>query len=364
MAHPHRTLRDDYQDEPATRVDQKKGSAPRRLPAFLPAETVMPTVSYRAPVAAAGAPVAAPKPPPAPVQQKFVPVIEECSVIEQLPRAPRATPPEQPVSAPVAARGELTVVFGCRGGAGSTTLAINTAAMLARGGKSVCLVDLELQLGDVCVALDLEPQTSLSAVAREAHALDAASLRRRLVQHGSGVCALTQAGHVDDLDPALPARLPLLLDTLRGHFDHVVVDGVRDFGDVSLAALEQATRILVVVTQDVPSVRRAARALSLLGRLGIADARCSLVVNRAVRRAVVDDAAIERALGMKIAARVREDGRVAEALDAGALLVDVARSRPIANDLAEVAALCKVKEAPRASEPRRGLFGWLKKGGV
>ncbi|MBA3464928.1 MAG: AAA family ATPase [Deltaproteobacteria bacterium] len=358
MAHPHRNLRNDYQDEPATRVDQRKGSAPRKLPAFVPAETVMPTVSYRAPVV--HAPVAAPLPPPAPVQQKFVPVVEEYSVIEQLPRAPRATPPEVQV-AQTAPRGELTVVFGCRGGAGSTTLAVNTAAMLARGAKSVCLVDLDLQLGDVCVALDLEPQTSLSAVAREAHALDAASLRRRLVQHGSGVCALTQAGHVEDLDPALPARLPLLLDTLRGHFDHVVVDGVRDFGDVSLAALEQATRILVVVTQDVASVRRAARVLTLLARLGIADGRCALVVNRAVRRAAIDDASIERALGMKIAARVREDGRVGEALDAGALLVDVARSRPIATDLATVATLCKTKEAPRTSTPRRGLFGWLRR---
>ena len=369
--HPHHAS--DYHDADPTRIEPRGGSAPRKQPAFLPAETVMPTVSYRQQRGQAPArprPPSAPPPPPvaampaAPQAMRFTSMarIEEPSVIAQLPRAPRATPPDDAPVAPMAAavaapRGELTVVFGCRGGAGATTLAVNTAAALAHGGRSVCIVDLELQLGDVCVALDLEPQTSLSAVAREAHALDAASLRRRLAQHGSGICALTQAGHVDDLDPALPARLPALLDTLRGHFDHVVVDGVRDFGDVSLAALEAATRILVVVTQDVPAVRRAARVGELLGRLGIPEARCQLIVNRAVRRAAIDDAAIERALGMRIAARVREDGRVTDALDAGALLVDVARTRAVTRDVEGVAALCRANERARLAEPTRR--GWL-----
>jgi pilus assembly protein CpaE len=225
------------------------------------------------------------------------------------------------------------------------------------------VLDLDLQLGDVCTALDLASPTSLSAVAREAHTLDAVSLRRRLAQHGSGVCALSQAGHVDDLDPQLASRMPQLLTTLRANFDHVVVDGVRDFGDLSLAALEVATRILLVVTQDVPSVRRAARVLTLLAHLGIDDSKVAVVINRSVRRAAIDDSAIERALAKPIAARVREDGRVPESLDAGALLVDVARSRPIVDDIAAVTALCRPAD-PTASTRRapRSLFSFLRGG--
>ena len=374
---------------------------------FLQAETVLPTMSYRGPIAPqANAPAApshrgpvapqpqpqpraatpaAPRPAMPPAQQirvvptapprlpaesvqpvRVVPRVQmdmEPSVIERMPMPPRvAAPPAPAAFVPLAPRRcELTVVFSCRGGSGATTLAVNTAAMIARAGRSVCLVDLDLQLGDVCTALDLESQTSLMAVAREAQTLDAVSLRRRLAQHGSGICALSQAGHLDDLDPhQLAARLPSLLDTLRANFDHVVVDGVRDFGDLSLAAIEAATRILLVVTQDVASVRRAARVLSLLGSLGIDDSKVSIVLNRAVRRAAVDEAAIERALAKAIAARVREDGRVADSLDNGALLVDVARSRPIVGDIAGLAALCRPAD-PTASvrAPRRWfqLFG-------
>ncbi len=369
---PHASQIPDYTDDvDETRTDTRprKGSAPRPLPRFIQAETVMPTVSYRAPMSTPRAaspqlPLIAPPsapiaklPPPAPV--RFVSAPQEPSVVEMLPRAPRATNHAPVAPAPMALparRGELTVVLGCRGGAGATTLAVNTAAALARGGKTVCIVDLDLQLGDVLVALDLESQTSLSAVAREAGALDAASLRRRLAQHGSGVCALSQAGHLDDLDGSLTARLPELLDALRAHFDHVIVDGVRDFGDVALAALEVATRILVVVTQDVPAVRRAARALDVLGRLGIEQARCALVINRAVKRAAIDTAAIERALAMRVTATVREDAKVSAALDAGALLIDVARSRPVADDVIALANLCRGNEPQRGGQPPRRRF--------
>ena len=380
---PHASRIPDFTDDvDETRTDTRprKGSAPRPLPKserpasprFIQAETVLPTVSYRAPVSAPlppapALPLIAPPsapiakgPPPAPV--RFVSAPQEPSVVEMLPRAPRAMNPAPVAPVPLALparRGELTVVLGCRGGAGATTLAVNTAAALARGGKTVCIVDLDLQLGDVLVALDLESQTSLSAVAREAGALDAASLRRRLAQHGSGVCALSQAGHLDDLDGSLTSRLPELLDALRAHFDHVIVDGVRDFGDVALAALEVATRILVVVTQDVPAVRRAARALDVLGRLGIEPARCALVVNRAMKRAAIDTAAIERALAMRVTATVREDAKVSVALDAGALLIDVARSRPVADDVIALANLCRGNEPQRVVEQPRRRFPFL-----
>jgi len=356
--------------------------ATNRHPArFLEAETVMPTVSYRSPPQPPQAqPVARavprPMPPQAPARPapqaapaiRVLPSVEidqEQSVMEHMPMPPRVAPvqsqPQTPGQFLSQRRGELTVMFNCRGGSGATTLAVNTAAMIARAGRSVCVVDFDLELGDVCVALDLDAQTSLAAVAREAHLLDAVSLRRRLAQHGSGVCALSQVGHPDDVDPQLAARMPALLSTLRANFDHVVIDGVRDFGEMSLAAIDVATRIVIVVTQDVPSVRRAARVLELLGRLGVEPARCALVVNRAVRKAAVDEAAIERALALPIAVTIREDGRVGEALDAGALLVDVARSRPVVEDVARLASLCRPSDSTASTRraPRRWfqLFG-------
>jgi MinD-like ATPase involved in chromosome partitioning or flagellar assembly len=380
----------------------------QRLPAFMPADTVMPVVQYRgAPAAETGPTRAAPPPTPAegaaaalrayaarraPVT---VPPIESPMPAPDLTRAvatpgaarrptpppPRRLPPPRgsqalpgavPAPPPVrhpelrpvlGRRGQVVVVFGCRGGAGATTLAVNTAAELARSGRTVCVADFDLELGDVFVALDLEPQTSLAALATEAADLDGAAVRRRMVHHRSGLYATTQVGHPDEVGTAgMARRAPVLLHALAAQFDDVIVDGVRDFDDLSLAALSAADQVLLVITQDVLSVRRAARAIARLRQLGLADDRLRLVVNRSRGGAEIDDAAIERALGLRVAAAVRDDARVTTALDDGALLSDLPRARGVAGDVAELAGL--VGRIPTAAPRRpRGLLGRLLGGG-
>src|SRR5512147_404082 len=113
-------MRSDYDDE-HTMVDARKtpkparppsppAARPAKLPSFIPAETVVPVVTYRDQNQKLGAALAS----------------LEASVME---RMPQATPVPAALPA-VAVRGALTVVFGCRGGSGATTLAINTAAQL------------------------------------------------------------------------------------------------------------------------------------------------------------------------------------------------------------------------------------------
>lgn len=339
-------------------------------------------------------PVRAPVAPP-PVPRKAAPAFEpipevhyEPSVVVPIPQQQLAMAQQTaervmaaPDSTPAHA-GRVIVMFSCRGGAGATSLAVNTAASLARSGKSVCVVDLDLQLGDVFVALDLDANTSLAALAREASTIDQSALKRRLARHDSGVYALSQAGQVDDVDGALIERLPALLATLAGHFDYVIVDGVRDFDDYALTVLDMADHIAMILTQDVASVRRAARAITLFRRLGYSDAKVDLVLNRYRRRAAVSEVDVLRALGLSVKATVRNDfKRMQRAFDEGALVNDIARGKGVAKDLDELADLYAMR-APQAAKPqltlvsdgatatatdqvtkqRDGLFGFLRRG--
>jgi Flp pilus assembly CpaE family ATPase len=249
-------------------------------------------------------------------------------------------PPVYP-SAPEPAlgpKGQIIVVFGCRGGAGATMLAVNVAATLGRGGKSVVVVDLDLQLGDVFVALDVEAATSIAALAREAESFDDAALRRRLARHDSGIYALSQVGRLDDVDPELPERIPKLLGKLAESFDYVVIDGVRDFGDHALAAMDVADKIAMVVTQDVQAVRRASRVAQLFRRLGYSERKIHIILNRHSTKATVDEREIERVLTLPISATVRNDyPRLRKALDEGSLLHDTARGSGVHRDVERVA---------------------------
>ncbi|RMH40201.1 MAG: hypothetical protein D6689_14495 [Deltaproteobacteria bacterium] len=284
------------------------------------------------------------------------------------PPPPPAVDPAAPAPA-TARQGKVLCVFGCRGGAGATTLAVNTAAALARAGKRVCVMDLDLQLGDVFVALDLAPETSIAALAREASTIDGAALRRRLARHDAGFYAITQTGRIDDIDEHLVERLPALLATLTSEFDYVVVDGIRDFGDYALSVLDMADSVALVVTQDVAAVRRAARVVTLFRQLGYSDRKLRLVVNRCARRAAIPVSEIERALAMPAAATVRNDyKRVRGAMDDGALIADVARTSGVAKDIDALAGVLAGRTASEAASLVDGVLsapaakrGWFRR---
>ena len=289
---------------------------------------------------------------------------------------PHAPHPMAPSSAPITAtgtQGKVICMFSCRGGAGATTLSVNMAAQLARAGKSVVLMDLDLQLGDVFVALDLEPQTSIAALAREASTIDGAALKRRLAHHDGGFYALTQTGRIDDIDETLVERMPALLATLTNHFDYVIVDGIRDFSDYALSVLDMADTVGLVLTQDVAAVRRTARVITLFRQLGYTDTKLKLVINRTVRKAAIDAHEIERALRMPVTGAVRNDyKRVRAAFDDGSIIGDVARTSGVAADLAALtqalaqpqpSASARMATAALGKPAKKSLFDFLRKGG-
>ncbi len=277
------------------------------------------------------------------------------------PAPPRAdVPPAVPA---YAALGHVICVFGCRGGAGATTLSVNMAAQLARAGKRVCVMDLDLQLGDVFVALDLEPETSIAALAREASTIDGAALLRRLARHDLGFYAVTQTGRIDDIDEHLVERMPALLASLTNHFDYIIVDGVRDFGDYALSVLDMADSVALVVTQDVAAVRRAGRVVTLFRQLGYGADKLRLVVNRRTRKSPVTEDEIERALQMPIAASVRNDyKRMRAAFDDGALVGDVARQSGVTRDIDKLAGVLAPDPTAAAPTAKQGLLARLKGG--
>src|SRR5262249_23435807 len=254
------------------------------------------------------------------------------------------------------ARGRVIVMFGCRGGAGSTTLSVNLASRLARAGREVCLLDLDFQLGDVFVALDLEPKTSISALAREAATLDRNLLRRRMQRHDSGFHALSQTGRLEEVDAEIGQRMPDLLRVLRQHFDIILVDGVRDFSDHVLPVLDASDQTVLVFTQDVPAVRRAGRVIRLCRDLDYPDRKLRLVVNRWRRGSDVTVAEIERVLGLPVCARVVNDYRATRAAqDNGMLLEDAVGRARVTRAVATLAELLGAGLEAPAARPR----GWL-----
>jgi pilus assembly protein CpaE len=247
--------------------------------------------------------------------------------------------------------GQVIVVMSAKGGSGKTVTATNLALLLTRfEGKKTCLVDADLQFGDVCLVLQLEPRFTLVNAAHEMHRLDSALLESLLTPHPSGLMVMAAPLEPAFADDISTAGLMQVVETLRQMFDYVVVDTATSLDELLLSLLEKADSILMVVDMDLPSVKNAKLALETLRLLRFPTNKVKMVLNRSNARARLDDKEIEGALKMPISASIPSDGAVAASMNEGRPVVESAPKSRVAKGFESVAELI----AGRIPEPSSG----------
>lgn len=259
-------------------------------------------------------------------------------------------------AAEAAPQGQVVAVYGAKGGSGATTVATNLAgALLGRGqqaGRTV-LVDLDLRMGDAMVFLDLAGGFGWGDLLRNMPRLDDELLERSLLRHDSGIRVVAETGPIEAAEPADAAAVSTALRHLRSHAAHVVVDGLSELDEATLAALDVASTILLTFTQDVPALKNASRCLQVFRRLGYDRDKVKLVVNRYHKRSKLGLDAMADALGTEVDITVGNDfPAVVGAINNGKLLADAAPRARVTRDFRRLAELLD----PQAPAPRRGLF--------
>jgi pilus assembly protein CpaE len=252
--------------------------------------------------------------------------------------------------------GRILALFPAKGGLGATTLATNLAGALLEGGKKVVIVDLDLQLGDVLVFLDTASRYTIADVLQNQKRLDHELLQTSLARHASGVFVLAQSDHLEDAEKVDPSQVAPLLSFLSRHFDYVVCDGLRGFDEMALATLDAAHNVLLMVTQDVPSVKNAQRCLDVMRRLGYTDEKVNLVVNRH-QKSDIDLQSIADNLGVPVQASVTNDyPLVSKAINRGMLIREAAPRSRLVEDILRLARLYGVAPTRERRGFLRGLF--------
>lgn len=179
--------------------------------------------------------------------------------------------------------GLVTVVFSPRGGAGQTMLTTNLAVALAQATPDrVVALDLDLLFGHVAMLLDMVPRTGLSAISPAAlRQLDRESLAFYLSQHAESSLRLMSAAlRPEEGELVTGEHVRAIIDQLRRHFVHVVVDAGSRFSEPCLAAIESADDVALVCTPEptaLHAVRESQRVLTDL--LGVPTSRVRYLLN-------------------------------------------------------------------------------------
>ncbi len=204
-------------------------------------------------------------------------------------------------------RATTIAVFNPKGGVGKTTVATNLAStMQTRKNKSVLLIDADTVTGHVITSLGIDAVRTVADSWRdEAEGGPSESLLDIASAHPSGmrVIALTDSPlHTDVLDPA---RLTTAINVARARVDVIIIDLHPSYSTLNQAIFDEADRILVPVTPDVPAIRAAVQLRDVARGLGCRE-RLAMVVNRANSGVTVED--MEKTVGMPALALIRSGG--------------------------------------------------------
>lgn len=204
-------------------------------------------------------------------------------------------------------RATLIAVFSPKGGVGKTTVATNLASSLqASKGKSVLLIDADTVTGHVTTSFAIEAiRTVADSWRDEAEGGPPESLVELASAHGSGLRVVALSDSPINTEILVPERVVAAIAAARRSFDVIVVDLHPSYSELNRAIFDEADRILVPVTPDVPAIRAAVQFLDVTLALGCRE-RLAMVVNRANSGVSVAD--MERTVGMPAFALIRSAG--------------------------------------------------------
>jgi pilus assembly protein CpaE len=209
--------------------------------------------------------------------------------------------------------------FGVKGGAGTTTVAVNSAIEIARTSKKPTLiVDLHQFIGEVALFLGVRPRFTLVDALDNLHRIDAEFLRELVVKHKTGLDILAGGEQADRPGPQDAPAFEQLLQTLSRSYDYIVIDGGLVTDPCADVAVFAADSIYLVANPDIACVRNAHRVVDRLGQLGAGRDRIRMLLNRMSDQHDIGPKQIESTLGISLFSVFPSDySTVSAALNSG-----------------------------------------------
>lgn len=261
----------------------------------------------------------------------------------------------------------VITVFSTASGIGKTFVAINIAAELARLGHSVCLLDLDLQFGDVCNYLQLSPAQTISDVQstleRNQSTFRAEDFLIEYKNAGVNFFILPPPQTVLESYNIQSATVERLVGDLNG-FEFIIIDTPKIFSDLLLTALDLSTIITFLCVADfVPAIKNLKVGYDTLRRFNYDENKIRLVQNRSDSQKLILTEDVEEVLGKKFYFNLPNDYALARhSIDAGRPLVLDGNSAALSIALKQLVAQYINRNAA-AVEPEKndaGFFSWVK----
>lgn len=252
--------------------------------------------------------------------------------------------------------GRMTAVFSSKGGCGTSFIATNLAACTE---KRTVLVDLNLEAGDLGLFLNLEPKRTIVDMVAHRGVLDNELISAYVTPFSKTLDLLGAPREIDPLDQIKPEHIFELLQRLRACYDYVVLDLPHTFDPLTLAALDQSDKIVLVLSLDIPAIRSVNRALQFFDRVGYPPSKTILVVNRWSKRMDLDVRQVEEFLNRQVEGSIISDYRtVVDSINMGIPIVKSNVSSKISRGILQISRALAAKKAEPENPKAKPKQSW------
>jgi len=246
----------------------------------------------------------------------------------------------------------MICVLGPKGGTGKTLTSCNLAVSLAQAGERVALVDLDLQFGDIGLALGLAPQRTIHDLVKAGGSVDAEKIDDFLVAHSSGVRVLMAPTRPDQATAITVEFLREVYSGLRAAHDFVIVDTPPGFAPEVIASIDSSSHVCMVGTLDSLSLKNTKLGLETLELMGYEHDRIRLLLNRADSRVGIGHDEVAAIIGRTPDVLIPSDREIPCSVNEGKPIVLGNDRSEAARAFRGLAELYRVGDAPASSNGR------------
>ena len=129
------------------------------------------------------------------------------------------------------------------------------------------LLDLDLQFGDVLMALDLDTKNSIVDLVQDRGGITIENINSFSVEHSTGMSVLCAPKSSEYAEFVTPAHIEKIIDIMRPYYEYIIVDLPSLFNDITITACENCEEIFLIYNNEMLSLNNAKVCYTILDQL-------------------------------------------------------------------------------------------------